>query len=1535
MNRSPILTAGVFLLTALFAPAADPGPRHTFTTLAGTPGGPGLADGPAARAQYNSPLGIAVDSTGNIYVADAGNLVVRRISPDGEVTTLAGMVGAEGTDDGTGGSARFQLPYGLAVDSTGNVYVADAAAHTIRKITRFGAVTTLAGSPENEGSNNGTGTGARFRSPRGLAVDSTGNVYVADHENHMIRRVTPTGVVSTFAGSAGAAGFADGPALQARFFGPSGLAFDTAGNLYVTDERNNIIRKISPGGTVSTLAGGAGIEGYLDATGNQARFDEPVGIAVNAAGTVFVVDTENNRIRRITPAGVVTTYAGAGPGAGVGHADGEGPLATFRFPNFLALDRDGNLIVTDGGNSMIRRIASDGTVTTLSGLPDSRGALDGIGEDAQFRSPGAVAVDASGVVFVADSENHTIRRITPGGGVTLFAGAAGISGSVNGRGADARFNRPEGVSTDGAGNVYVADTGNHTIRKITAAGVVTTLAGSAGEFGTTNGPGGAARFRSPRDVFADTAGNVYVADSGNHLIRRVSPTGEVTTIAGGAGQAGFTDGLGSAARFSSPYGVTLHVPSGALYVVDFSGRTVRKISTAGEVTTIAGAPGVAGTHDGVGESALFTRPTKIALDPEGLLYVVDRDAHTIRRVNSNGVVTTLAGAPFVPGNTNGTGLVTRFFAPQGITADRAGNLYVADTANNTIRWGALAVPARSSSPTANANVGQPFTYTVTFTGVVAGPYAANGLPPGLTFNSGTGVISGAPTVPGTFAIELSATNGAGTGTDTLTLAIAGGNAADEAYTFTTLAGAAGVGGTTNGTGIAARFSRLTGVAVDGAGNVFVTDTENHTIRKISNGGIVATFAGTPGVAGTADGNGAAARFRSPYGIAVDKVGNVFVTDSGNHTIRRITPTGGVTTLAGSAGNAGSSDGNGTTARFLYPEGIALDRAGNLLVADTENHTIRRITPGGDVTTLAGTAGSAGATDAPRTGARFNFPSGIGVDSSGNVYVADVVNHTIRKITSAGVVSTLAGTAGAQGDTNGTGPAARFRRPRGLAVDGAGNIFVSEATNNLIRKITSAGLVSTLGGAAGIDGATNGTGATALFRSPLGVAVDTAGNIYVADTHNFLVRWGALTTPTLASSPVATGAVGQRFSYASRFAGTLVGPYSAVSLPAGLTINAVSGLVSGTPTVAGTFAVTLNATNGAGTRGSTLALTISAAPPVLTAQPADVVVAIGGPATFSVRAGGTPPLSYQWRRNGVPITGATQATLALRTTTAADAGSYSVTVSNSLGQVTSAAGVLTVNPLSALSNLSVRTALAAGQTLIVGAVISGGSKEILVRAAGPALNRFGLAGQADPRLELFTTGVLPAAANEDWPDGLASVFTSLGAFPFDPGSRDAALAQPTEGSFTVQARGSGAGAVLVEAYDVRGGVSPRLVNLSARNHVGTGADILIAGFTVSGDGTKQLLIRAIGPALTSFGVSGALTDPRLQVFDSSGAVIATNDNWDASLASHFTQVGAFPLTAGSRDAALLVTLRAGASYTVQVAGADGGSGEALVEIYEVF
>ena len=323
--------------------------------------------------------------------------------------------------------------------------------------------------------------------------------------------------------------------------------------------------------------------------------------------------------------------------------------------------------------------------------------------------------------------------------------------------------------------------------------------------------------------------------------------------------------------------------------------------------------------------------------------------------------------------------------------------------------------------------------------------------------------------------------------------------------FGTLAGTAGSSGSTDATGSAARFKNPPGVSVDTAGNVFVADYSNHTIRKVTSAGVVTTLAGTAGSSGSTDATGSAARFAYPTGVAVDTSGNVFVAEYGNHTIRKVTSAGIVTTLAGMAGSFGSTNATGSSARFKYPTGVSVDSAGSVFVADTINHTIRKVTSAGVVTTLAGTAGSSGSTDATGSTARFNQPYGVSVDTAGNVFVADWGNHTIRKVTSAGVVTTLAGTAGSSGSTDATGSAARFNGPLGTSVDTAGNVFVTDHGNHTIRKVTSAGVVTTEAGLVGVVGSNNGTGSTARFNQPYFISVDMAGNVFVADSANHTIR----------------------------------------------------------------------------------------------------------------------------------------------------------------------------------------------------------------------------------------------------------------------------------------------------------------------------------------------------------------------------------------------------------------------------------------------
>jgi sugar lactone lactonase YvrE len=691
------------------------------------------------------------------------------------------------------------------------------------------------------------------------------------------------------------------------------------------------------------------------------------------------------------------------------------------------------------------------------------------------------------------------------------------------------------------------------------------------------------------------------------------------------------------------------------------------------------------------------------------------------------------------------------------------------------------------------------------------------------------------------------------------------------YTFSTLAGGGSGPFSTphylDGTGTVAAFNGPGGIGLDSAGNIYVADGGNWRIRKVTPAGVVTTFAGLGPQQEMGD-------------VKLDAAGNVYATDVVQNVIWKFSPAGIATVFVGSVTVVGSADGEGGAATFNSPGGMAIDANGTIYVADGGNNTIRKITAGAVVTTIAGTAGVRGSADGTGAAASFFEPSGLALDSAGNIFVADTGNNTIRKITPAGVVTTFAGTArDEQICQDGTGAGASFAGPAFLTFDATGNLLVTDSQSELVRRITPDAVVTTCAGESGMRDGDQGSGPNAGFSGPTGIGIDQNGVIYVTNSSGNTISKGVFTPP--------------------------VAP-----------------------------------------------ITVSVAQPL---PPASVT---NGSAPINLTATTTGnPTAYQWYLNGAAISGATNYQYTVYPT-AANQGNYTVAASSaSEATVTADAGTLTVTTDAWLVNLSARAYSQSGSgganQLIAGFVTTGpDSKTLLIRGDGPSLAAFSVTGfLPDPQLTLVSSSTT-LAMTDSWSTSLDATFTAVGAYALPVGSHDTALLETlAAGPYTAQviSETTNSGVALAEVYDADAlAPTDRLVNISARAFVGTGANILIGGFVISGNTPQTVVIRGDGPALTGFGLSGALAHATLTLSSNNGT-IAINNGWNNApaignavtgaiivqplTAALSSKVGAFSLAQGSADSAIVATLPPG-NYTAQVTGAANSTGVALVEIYEL-
>ncbi|HEV7406822.1 MAG TPA: hypothetical protein VGO11_27985 [Chthoniobacteraceae bacterium] len=798
-------------------------------------------------------------------------------------------------------------------------------------------------------------------------------------------------LVSTLAGS-GTEGESNGPAATATFTTPISAVADSTGSVYVSQWFLNDIRKIS-GDRVSTFVGGGNVS--RDGLGTGAGVRAPFGMAFNPTdGALIVAEMFGAKVRRITADGRATTIAGKGTD---GHANGAGNLATFSEVRFVAVSQDGVIYATD--SHAVRKIvltneadpsfAASYRVSTLAGGTVS-GFDDGAGTAARFNKPRGIAVDTDGFIYVADTMNNAIRRISPDGLVGTIAGFA-TAGAADGSGHVASFNSPQGVAIVNHA-VVVADTQNNKLRQLTLTEggspssrdgwQIVTLAGT-GVAGALNGTGDLATFKSPVGLNTDGSGILYCVDNSGNRVRKLVPINTTFPVGVPSGTLSF-----ESVQLANADGV---IPNGDLPYFNYPGSLAPGAGTAPREWQFI----IPGTVSAFEFTARVEANTRLPLPAAAVSNPGPGGA------GSPGVhVRTLAGAS--NGDTgyfNGIPTQARFHSALGLALDAAGNLYVADAGNNAIR-------------------------------------------------------------------RMSA-----------------------AGRITTVAGVLGSGpGANDGTGAVAKFSGPTGVVVSDDGTeLFVSDSGTRTVRRIVLLGddpadpgawFVSTIAGGGG--GAADGPGNAATFVDLAGIARDSTGNLFVTEATGNRVRRLEFKAGDRNLAANwqvslvagdnstaIGATGSTNAVGAGARFSSPHGIAVDRAGNLYVADTSNHQIRMITgpgggSGGAVTTFAGLGvgyvdGTAGVRDA--TPAKFNAPFGVTVDSAGYLFVADTLNQRIRRVGPDGIVSTVAG----NGDNelvDGTGDVAAFEDPTGIVVDGAGTLYVTDGALQerirLIQRLISVG-----------------------------------------------------------------------------------------------------------------------------------------------------------------------------------------------------------------------------------------------------------------------------------------------------------------------------------------------------------------------------------------------------------------------------------------------------------------------------------------------
>ncbi len=787
----------------------------------------------------------------------------------------------------------------------------------------------------------GQATAASIAGPCDLAFNSSGNAYFTDVNNHVIRKISTTGIITTIAGTGTAGTSGDGGAATAATLdAPFSIAVSSGGNIYFTDYNQHTIRRVNTAGTITKIAGITGSAGYSGDGGQAtaAQLNTPIGLAIDASGNVYFSDVNNNVVRKISTSGIITTIAGNGS-AGYSGDGGAATAATLNAPTGLAVDASGNLYIADFVNSVIRKRTSSGIISTYAGTGSAGYTGDGgAATSAQLRNPEGVIADANGNIFIADRYNSVIRRVNASGIITTVTGQGYASSGGDGDLATrASLYSPIGLRLDATGNLYIADNGNNAIRKINTGIVI-----ESSSAGTCAGD--SIMFRS--DVFTNVAAPYYLWKINGTSAGANSPTFVTAALANGdivtcqlrtttatgaligtsngitisvANPPGLTPGANpvvcagdTVANFN--YSGVINNPNTASVNWDSAGAAQGFIDTSyGKIiTTIVGsASGGYGGDHGLATAALINNPSGIARDAAGNMYIADRFNYVIRKVNTAGVISTFAGAGS-PGYSGDGGPATNaHFSTSGITTDASGNVYFTDPSVSVIR----------------------------------------------KINT-SGVIS---TIAGYGSSGYSGDGGAAT---------------------------------------AAQLNVPTGILVTSSGTIYFSDANNSVVRKITAAGIISTVAGTGTYGHTGDrGPATAATLGSPTGLAIDAAGNLYIADASNY-VRKVNTSGIISTIAGNGSSYFYGEGYpATIASVGSPQGIAVTAAGDVLISEYYFQVVRKIDVFGNIHTVAGTLGYAsfGGDGRAATSCYMTYPTSVITDTAGNIYLTE--GDRVRKITS--------------------------------------------------------------------------------------------------------------------------------------------------------------------------------------------------------------------------------------------------------------------------------------------------------------------------------------------------------------------------------------------------------------------------------------------------------------------------------------------------------------------------------------------------------